>query len=327
MPRSDQTSSVTIRVLWLASLSLLLVSAPAQAFAWGCDGHRIVAAIAMHQLNPHALRVAKLLLSGQVIDPSLPRYCQPLDPITFVDVSTWADDIRGQRKDTAPWHFVDIPLGEGGGSVWPYCPPETGCAVRALATNIKTLLNQNASRQSRAEALMYVIHFVGDIHQPLHAITNNDRGANCLPVNFFGNPPQEQTNESYAPNLHGVWDTDLVAKIKGSASDDAFAAMLTHKFSANIHQIRQHPGNIPDWALESHQLAFAYSYGKLPVPVTPETPTPVSLCSDDDHVSHRLAKLKEHVDAGYLSSAGPVIEEQLTKAGTRLAVILNRVWP
>ena len=77
----------------------------------------------------------------------------------------------------------------------------------------------------RAEALRFLIHFVGDIHQPLHAITNNDQGGNCVPVAYFDDLPQLRNpqTESYAPNLHGVWDTNILASISTGKTVDEVA--------------------------------------------------------------------------------------------------------
>lgn len=90
---------------------------------------------------------------------------------------------------------------------------------------------------------------------------------------------------------------------------------------------RQEPINPDDWAWESHQAAVTTAYGKLPKAVSPETPQPVMQCSDDHHVSTRLKNLHEKVSTQYLHTVMPVIEQQLVKAGTRLAMLLNQLWP
>src|SRR5579864_7309125 len=99
------------------------------ASPWGCEGHRTVALIALEQLTPHARSMAESLLQGEPSDPSLHRFCRAsgLDP--FADMSTWADDIRDKRKNTAPWHFIDIPLGSTREHMYEACPASTGCVT------------------------------------------------------------------------------------------------------------------------------------------------------------------------------------------------------
>ena len=81
------------------------------------------------------------------------------------------------------------------------------------------------------------------------------------------------------------------------------------------------------WAWESHQIAQDVTYGDLPVKIAIETPVPVTACSDDNHISTRMLNLHEQVDDSYENAAAAVIQEQLTKAGIRLAVLLNNLWP
>jgi hypothetical protein len=315
--------AATFAVLWSAT----------PAFPWGCEGHRTIALIALKQLGPGAFTKVHQLLQGQPSDPTLPRLCPPshLDP--FVDVSTWADDIRDQRPETAPWHFMDIPLKASRNKLSDFCSP-AGCVTRALQQQLDLLRSGSGDRRQQVEALMFVIHFVGDLHQPLHTTTNNDRGANCLPVTFFGTEPtregytsQESAKENYHPNLHGIWDTGLIQRIQQNQTLTAFANRLSHTFASQIAAWQQEPSNLDDWAWESHQAAVTTAYGKLPQAVSPETPQPVRQCSDDHHVSTRLKNLHEKVSAQYLHDVTPVIEQQLAKAGSRLAMLLNQLWP
>lgn len=81
-----------------------------------------------------------------------------------------------------------------------------------------------------------------------------------------------------------------------------------------------------EWATESHDLAVHAGYRRLPRHIPPEAPVPVQSCTDDNDIVHRMLALHESVSNRYLSAAGPVIEEQLTKAGTRLALVLNDIW-
>jgi S1/P1 Nuclease len=298
---------------------------PSTSLAWGCNGHKAVAYLAFERLNPHAKAAATDLLQHLQSDPSLMHYC-PGDPNLFVEVSTWADDFRAQKPETGSWHFIDIPLGAT--SIDPkYCPSPPGCVITAIQKDVATLRDAGAAIPEKSIALLFFIHFVGDLHQPLHDTTNNDRGANCLPVSSFGKPPKEQQpGENFTPNLHAIWDTDLVDRAIAGKSLPNFVAYLDAKYGSRVTVLEGQQPNLFNWALQSHHLAMTFAYGKLPVPVTLETPLPVKVCSDDNHVSHRLSALHEVVDDRYFLATNVALEVQLVRAGVRLSAILNRIW-
>jgi hypothetical protein len=177
-----------------------------------------------------------------------------------------------------------------------------------------------------ALALLFVIHFVGDLHQPLHTTTNNDRGANCLPVTFFGTAPTEQPPGVWRPNLHGVWDTEQVQKVMSGRSVLQFANYLDRKYSTQMQNELYRNANILNWTWQSHRLAVVVAYGDLAQPVIAERPLTISKCTDDNNVGQRLNNLHETVDATYFSQSGRVIEMQLARAGVRLAMIVNALW-
>jgi len=300
------------------------------ARAWGCKGHEAVAILAEAHLTLHARAMAFKILAASPIDPALSRYCKEPNLDAFADASTWADDERTVKPETAPWHFIDIPLGATQNTISTYCPPKTGCVTLALASQLAILRNPQASPQARADALRYIIHFVGDIHQPLHDATNNDRGGNCVPVTFFGKAPQETNTaaESFSPNLHSVWDADIVERLANGRTPEQLAIKLNELLHARQPAWQSETSTFKTWAWEGHQLAEKIAYGKLPGKVPLEAPLPsLDSCADDDHVSTRLLQLHEELDAAYQDAAAPVVEEQLTKAGIRLANLLNTLWP
>jgi nuclease S1 len=316
-----------LAVLFQAGLAILFASPSARA--WGCKGHQTVAIIAEAHLTPAArTRVFKILAAGP-IDPALSRYCKEPNLDAFADASTWADDERQVKPVTAPWHFIDLPRGAPESSLTEYCPQSTGCVISALAAQTAILRDPTASSQSRADALRYVIHFVGDIHQPLHDTTNNDRGGNCVPVTFFGKAPHETnpTAESYSPDLHGVWDVDIINQLSGDKTPQQLADDLNEKFRARESAWQSEKVNFETWAWEGHQLAEQITYRALPAKIAIEPPRAVNTCADDDHISTRLLNLHEDLEADYQTAAAPAVEEQLTKAGIRLAALLNSLWP
>jgi len=308
--------------------SIILAAVPS-AWGWGCKGHEIVALVAEAHLNPRARAMAFKILADGPISPALSRYCKEpsLDP--FVDSSTWPDDIRTIRPDASPWHFIDIPRGAPEKDIAKYCSPATSCITAALATQLAILRDSNATAQARADALRFIIHFVGDIHQPLHDTTNNDRGGNCVPVAFFDHATKETnpTFETYNPNLHEVWDVEILERSLNGESPQQAADDLDQKFQAQIRAWQSQSPNFNSWAWEGHQLAERIVYGQLPVKIAIETPRPIDSCADDNHISTRMLNLNENLGSEYQNAAAPVVREQLAKAGARLAALLNSIWP
>jgi hypothetical protein len=320
------------RSILRTSLLFLLFAAAGfapSAWGWGCKGHQVVALIAEAHLTLHARMMAEEILDAGPISPDLRRYCVATGLDAFADSATWADDERTVRPETGGWHFLDIPRGAPKGDIAEYCPPSTGCITSAIADQLAILRRPDATVQERADALRFVIHFLGDLHQPLHATTNDDRGGNCVPVTFFGNAPMQPNplTEDYRPNLHGIWDTDIIEHFANGETAQQLADELASKFKSQIPAWEAKPVDVIAWAWESHQLAEDVTYGDLPGKIAIEKPVPVNACSDDNHISTRMLNLHEQVDDKYAGAAETAIQEQLAKAGARLAAVLNALWP
>jgi hypothetical protein len=329
VPGKFSVRQVSRAGVFLFFLFLTVVSFPSQARAWGCEGHRAVALLAEKHLMPHTLEMTKKVLAANPIDPSLSRYCKEVSADPLVDASTWPDDMRTLRPETAPWHYVDIPLGTMRRDVEKFCDPKDGCVTRAIRDELAVLRSADSNPKDRADALRFLIHFVGDLHQPLHATTNNDAGGNCVPVTFFNTAPELRNpqTETYSPNLHGVWDTDILGKANNGKTVEQVAADLDTTFSKKIAGWLKASPNIDAWAWESYKLAKKNVYGKLPVHIAVETPQTVKTCADDKHVGARNLKLNEHLEASYQAMAAPIVREQIAKAGAHLALLLNQLWP
>lgn len=169
--------------LLLAALSLAL---PAPALSWGQTGHRVTGAIAETHLSGHARARIRQILGEE----------------SLAEASTWADDMRSDpdpfwRRTANPYHYVTVPPGEAYGH---HHAPEEGDAVTALEGFAAILRDPAATREARQRALRFIVHIVGDLHQPLHAGRGDDRGGNDVRVTFFGD----------ATNLHAVWDSGLI---------------------------------------------------------------------------------------------------------------------
>lgn len=314
----------------LASFAIFALACAASPVArgWGCQGHQTIAMIAEAHLNQRARAAALKILAASPIDSSLPRYCRPHSTDAFADASTWADDLRSLRPDTARWHFIDIPLDVHRGNLARYCPPAAGCVVSALEAQLRLLKDPHASATARADALRFVIHFVGDIHQPLHDVTNNDLGGNCVPVEFFGERPRETSaeRESFSPNLHAIWDVGIIDHFDHGDSPQQLAREIDRQFRAEMSVWESQPIDFAAWAWEAHALAGSVAYAKLPRAIPIEPPRAVNSCADDNHISERMFGYHENLGPSYESAAAPVVRQQLAKAGARLAAVLNSLW-
>jgi len=324
LPRKFLNAAIFLGLPLFAILNL-----PTPALAWGCQGHQVIALLAEKHFTPHAFAMAASILAADPIDPNLSRYCKEGGIDAMADASTWADDIRPLRPLTAPWHYVDIPLGTTRREVEKFCDTKEGCVTRAIADELAVLRSTDANAQKRADALRFLIHFVGDLHQPLHAVSNNDQGGNCVPVTFFDLKPQLRNplTESYAPNLHGIWDVNILARATVGKSVDQVASDLDHSFQAKIAHWKREKLNVDGWAWESHQVGVKTVYGKLPARVPVATTQEIKSCADDNHVSARMLKLDERIAAPYQDKAAPIVTQQVAKAAAHLALILNQLWP
>jgi S1/P1 Nuclease len=310
--------STSIRLAGLSLFAALLGTSP--AFAWGCKGHETVALIAEKHLTPEVRQFLETLLKENPIDPQLKRYCGPFPGSLLADSSTWPDDVRNTVKN-GPWHYIDIPRGAPRGPLRNFCG-ESGCVSQAITEQLAILKDPQADPRKRADAARYVIHFVGDLHMPLHASTNNDEGGNCVPVRFFRRNPREH-NHSYIPNLHAVWDTAILERDMEGSDPNEYAAFLDRSFSPQAESWMSAGIHVEEWVWESHDLAESVVYGNL-VPTDPiEPPVPVHSCTDADNVGERMFNQHFSIGAIYQEAAAPVVEKQIAQAGVRLALILN----
>jgi hypothetical protein len=300
--------------------ALMLLFWPTAARAWGCKGHQTVALIAEKHLTPEARQWVLKLLSENPIDPKLNRYCGGASRDAMADASTWADDVRGERKN-GPWHYIDIPRGSKRGPLEPFCGQE-GCVTRAISEQLVILKDLKADPAKRAEALRYIIHFVGDLHQPLHTTTNADEGGNCVPIKYFRRNVHEH-NHSFSPNLHSLWDTAILERDAEGADPAEYAETLDAQFAADIEGWQKAGIHVDEWVWEGYDFAENVVYGELTPKIAIEPNVAVHSCSDDNNIGERL--LRQNIVAGeaYQEKAAPVTEKRIAESGVRLAMILN----
>lgn len=252
-----------------ALLFFLAMLAPAPAFAWGVQGHEVVAAIALDELTPRAKAQVTQLLGA---------------PAMMIHEASWADEIRDRRPETGRWHFADIPLRARAYDRRRDCAWDD-CIVAQIGKDRRILADPRAPRGPRAEALRFLIHFVADIHQPLHAEDDDDRGGNAIRVYLNG----------ARTNLHRVWDSDVVEVFGyGAGADRAVAAIITP-----ARRKAWAAGTPADWANESHAIARDAIYPAL------------------------RGRQSLRLPHDYAWRERAVTQTQLAKAGVRLAWILN----
>jgi hypothetical protein len=261
----------------VAAAMVLILTLPGRALAWGSEGHRVIAEMAEQYLDPETAREVRELLA---LD----------NATTLAEVSTWADEIRGQRRETARWHYVNIsihpPAGTPSGFDYERDCLRSDCVVAAIERFTSVLSDKSAPARDRLEALKFVVHFVADLHQPLHASNNDDRGGNDVQVELGG---RHMT-------LHAAWDWGILAPAV-QEDERAYALRLAQSIAPeSAAQWRR--GNAASWATESYEVARDRVYGQWP---------------------HDAGALPD----GYSATVLRVVNEQLERAGVRLAAVLN----
>ncbi|MBN9589827.1 MAG: S1/P1 nuclease [Alphaproteobacteria bacterium] len=264
--------AVPTKLFCLAATLLLLAPLP-RAWAWGVEGHEVVAALAARHLTPKATAQVAALLGGQ------PQAVMIAD-------ANWADEIRDQRPQTARWHFVNISISARGYDGRHDCAGGN-CVVAQIDRDIAVLGNTRLPPARRAEALRFLIHFVADVHQPLHTADNDDRGGNDIHLRWRG---QDMS-------MHRLWDTEIV---EASGHDPI---MLAGRIGAGVPPATWRAwqsGTPAAWADQSLHLAQSDVYALTR--------------------GRRFFRL----DRDYVAREAPVARIQLARAAARLAWLLNR---
>lgn len=255
-----------------AATAALLLMAPA-ALGWGETGHRAAGAIAQARLSDEAAAEVRRLLEGQ----------------TLADASTWADQVRRDPayRWSAPLHYINGPRDGEDLNRERDCP-DGNCVVGAVDTYTALLADTSKPDQERAEALRWLIHFVQDLHQPLHGGFADDRGGNSIRVTFMGEPT----------NLHRLWDSGLIE----ADCPDGWEVVAT-KIALRIDDRLEAEAAVSTdpliWADESYDYTRLHLY--------PDA-------ADADTLGK--AYLEAHIDTVY---------DRLAHASIRLADLLNRV--
>src|SRR5207253_3412247 len=267
----------------LCAVAAATIVIPAPALAWGKTGHRVVAAIADTQLSGLARAHIKEILGG----------AESLD-----EAANWPDEMRSDpapfwQKTATPWHYVTL-----NGITYDHAPAQ-GDALEALAHFRSVLQDPKASLADKQLALRFIVHLVGDLHQPLHVGKCCDKGGNDVKVTFFGKPT----------NLHAVWDSQLVDDEQLSFTE--LAAKLERHISPQ-DVVKWWDINPRDWISESAEIRDT---------VYPPPAKPVKV-----RKPKKGQPLLADLSYSYVYKFTPVMERRLSQGGVRLAAYLNAIF-
>jgi hypothetical protein len=242
--------------------------------SWGVTGHRTIGKIAESHLTPQAKAAVRELL----------------DTETLAWASTWPDEVRSQPeyRHTAPWHFINLPLG--------LSYPDFQVKVKGMIQeNVYSALQQQeqvlgsstSSRQEKIEALKYIVHFVGDLHQPMHVSREEDKGGNTIQLNY----------EGHGTNLHSLWDSKLIEH--EGLTYEQMAEKYDQASAAQLKQWQSDP--LLQWIWESYQASS-------------------QLYAEVDAMHDRS------LDDSYYQAHIGIVRDRIEKAGIRLAGVLNMIF-
>ena len=276
-----------IHRLLAAALPAFVLASPASAY-WEF-GHQTVARIAYANVTPRTRAAVRRLLA------ETPRLDTPECPATTIEgASTWADCVKPLKGPDGKsrfgyaynWHFQDVNI----------CQPFTleeackdgNCVSAQIVRDVAILKNKRAPAKERAQALVFLIHFVGDLHQPLHAGEKHDKGGNDLAAAYG----------SYSPrrfNLHSIWDGTLAERAITSGPS------LVRRYPA-AERRRIAAGTVADWSRESWQVAHDVVYANA-LKGDPCAPSPAKVTLDDATIARIVPVARLEVERGGLRLA------------------------
>jgi hypothetical protein len=295
----------------------------------------VVALIALQNMTAEHASATNALLTK--FPNTVKPFCGETGLAPAAQDSTWADDFRKQAPQTGRWHYIDLPF-TGTPDLPALC--QSGCVIQAIKEQI-AVFQANPGTAKAADALRFIIHLVGDVHQPLHGISNNDHGGNCIPVRFLKQKPWRRTdskgNVFYSIELHLVWDVNVVDKDLGENDISKYAGRLSTE--AAPHRSEWTSFSISDdmekvalgWARESHDTAVAVSYANLDAGSPPGPIDASAIAGPPDLTScgafqDRVADMKVRLNGHYVHVAIPAAEQRMEQAGMRLAAVLDQLW-
>lgn len=297
MPIADELVKPTHRHTGRAHSDMPATRQP-QPLGWGKDGHDITASLAQLMLGPAAMQACANLL--------------PSNNGQLVQIANWADQVKSKPayRWSAPLHFINTPdwactYYRSRDCVLNGVP--NFCVDGAIQNYTKRVVDQNLPFEQQQEALKFLVHFVGDIHQPLHVAFTSDKGGNTITGTFEG--------QSY--NLHAVWDEGIILK---RMSDDFGGSQTAYMQYLSTQINTTWAGDQAKWvSCQSGELACSDEWAVQTLDFA---------CSN----AYVEADGKTHITSGfnlgdpYYDRNYPVVDLQLAKAGVRMAHVLNKLF-
>ena len=241
--------------------------------AWWDTGHEMICSEAYKLLSQETKKTIDPLLQGQE---------------TFALSCLWADEIKQDRRDTRDWHYIN--LSDDMQNTYEARCPENGCLIQAFYDQLIVLKDTNAVVLERQEALWFVGHFVGDIHQPMHVGYPEDLG---------GNRHQLKLENGAKTNMHKVWDGQIIEHIESKIGEDGFRIQVQEKIKLFVDQAQS--SHIEDWAQESRNIAM------------------------QDSVGYRGNLLKV-ASSEYMNANGEIVQDRIALGAIRLSALLNSIF-
>lgn len=278
-----------MKAIQTALIALCFLLTPLQTLAWGKLGHEIVGDLAQRQLNAKAQAEVTRLLAAE---------SEP----TLAGVANWADTLRAsdpeQFKATSRLHYINFPRDVPCEFVPVRDCPDGNCVIAAINKNFTILSDKNRSDAERTKALKFLVHFIGDVHQPFHAGYGDDRGGNTFQISYQGKAWQPLANPKpgdYVPsgwNIHSVWDS-MITESK-TRDSKKYADFLWKQSPLAFDETKRSDRPAVDWAMQSCRILK-------------DNPYPAKNIIKDD----------------YLNKYRPLQERRLREAGARLAAMIN----
>ena len=242
--------------------------------AWWETGHKMVCDKAYELLTPSTI---------QIVDPLIKEIG------SFGEACLWADWIKAdERKETRSWHYINLPDSEQ--NIYKAQCPENGCLLFSLHEQIAILKDSSTSTQNKKEALWFIGHFIGDIHQPMHIGYPHDRGGNDHLLEFA---------DGRQTNMHSLWDGQIIEHMELIHNKNYFSEKVDQKISQFLNVF--HANEIESWAQESRNLAMQESVG------------------------YRDNELKV-VTNEYMENHFDIIHERIALGAIRLSKLLNKIF-
>lgn len=309
----------------LAALAAaLLTTLPAPALAWGEYAHRLTGAIAFAEAKPATRRAIRALLrqSAAVDTPTCPLR-------TLEDASYWPDCVRslGDRYAyAATWHYQNVTVCRD--FDFAAACPDGNCVTAQIPRQLSVLKDRSQPVAKRIEALAFLTHFVGDMHQPVHIGDKGDRGANDVRADYGDKALPRM-------NLHRIWDTEMAER--ALTEPPQVSARVTPAERAAYRG-----GTVEDWARESWAASKDTAYGQLqnypdrctvPLPDVvvrmdgpPPPPLPPGVTPLAAAFAEAMAGPRAKIDETYIKASTPVVRARAVAAGVRLAGLLDAAF-